>query len=257
MQSVADNDQQLTRLDALLDSVRLHCDTRTPDGHPNVLDGQLLDAAGLGDVLDPVRIAERDGLLLISDDMHFRQLAQMGGVGTHAWLQAVALVLKADGRMSANDYAILMARLGARRHDFVTVDAQTLLLLLGREGDDDEIAFNLAARSIGGPKADLASHADVVLRFACDVWSSPIPSWRKGRAISRLLDNLVKGRGDQAIPIVDGLETTLARTRLLGIGGALAREHVTGWRRGHFIDTKGPDNRPESKRARRATVPRR
>jgi cellulose synthase operon protein C len=248
VQSAEDNDQQLARLDALLGSIRSQCETRTPDGHPNVLDGQLLDAAGLGDVLDPVRIADRDGLVLISDDMHFRQLAQLGGVGAHAWLQAAALVLKAEGEMSPSEYAILTARLGARRHDFVTVDSQTLLLLLGREGDDDELAFDLAARSIGGPKADLASHADVVLRFACEVWSSPIPSWRKGRAISRLLNNLVKGRGTQTVQIVDRLEAMLAGTGR-SVGGALAREHVSGWRRGHFIDIMGSPNRGVRKRA--------
>lgn len=254
VQTAEDNQQQLDRLDALLAAIRLHCETRTTDGHPSVLDGQLLDAAGLGDVLDPIRIAERDKLTVLSDDMHFRQLAQLGGVTSQTWLQAAALVLKAEGRMAVDDYALLVARLGARRHDFVTVDSGSLLALVGRDDDDEDLAFDLAARSIGGPKADLMSHIGVVLGFAGAIWSSPIAHWRKGRAISRLLDNLVKGRGGDAVVIIDAVTAQLRRSRT-GISSRpdLVLDHVEGWRRGHFLDAKRPSRSTErrSKRARR------
>ena len=250
VQSPADNAGQLTALESLLEAVRTHCEVRTADGHPNVLDGQHFDAAGIGEVLDPIRIAHRDKLLLLSEDMHYRQLAEMGGVTAHAWLQAAALVLKAARRISVFDYATLVARLAFQRHDFVTVDSDTLLL--GREGDDDDQAFNVAARSIGGPKADLASHAGVVIGFACGVWSSPVASWRKGRAISRLLDNLIKGRGAHAVGIIAAVEARLRNTRpSITDRSDLAREHVAGWRQGHFLDSRAHDRAPRGRKPRR------
>ncbi len=253
VQTAEDNQQRLDRLDALLAAIRIHCKTRTTDGHPSVLDGQLLDAAGLGDVLDPIRIAERDNLTMLSDDMHFRQLAQLGGVTSQTWLQATALVLKADGRMAVDDYALVVVRLGARRHDFVTVDSESLLALVGRDGDNEDVSFDLAARSIGGPKADLMSHIGVVLGFARTIWSSSIAHWRKGRAISRLLDNLVKGRGGDAVVIIDAIIAELRRSRPdISSRPDLALDHVEGWKRGHFLDAKRVSRSVErrSKRAR-------
>ena len=254
IQTAVDNQQRLDSLDALLAAIRLRCETRTTDGHPSVLDGQLLDAAGLGDVLDPIRIAERDNLTMLSDDMHFRQLAQLGGVTSHTWLQATALVLKADGRMAVHDYALLVARLAARRHDFVTVDSGSLLALVGRDGDDEDVGFDLAARGIGGPKADLMSHIGVVLGFAVTIWSSPVAHWRKGRSISRLLDNLVKGRGGDAVVIIDAITAELRSSRPdISSRPDLAVDHIEGWKRGHFLDAKRSSRSVErrSKRARR------
>lgn len=254
VQTAEDNQQRLDRLDALLAAIRLHCEARTTDGHPSVLDGQLLDAAGLGDVLDPIRIAERDNLTMLSDDMHFRQLAKLGGVISQTWLQATALMLKADGRMAIDDYGLLVARLGARRHDFVTVDSESLLALVGRNGDDDGVVFDLAARSIGGPKADLMSHIGVVLGFAVTVWLSPVEHWRKGWAISRLLDNLVKGRGGDAVIIIDFIIAKLRRSRpSISSRPDLALDHVEGWKRGHFLDAKRLSQRVE-RRSKRAST---
>lgn len=235
VQSVDDNSRQLEILDRLIANVRNHCEIMPLEGGTEP-EAARMQQAGLDDLLEPIRIARSKDVLLLSDDLHFRQLAQQMGVRRSAWLQAVGLDLLGQRSMSRHEYALLVARLANRRHHFLSLDTDTLLELLDLENDEDDLTFNLVARNIGGPQAHLQTHANVFMEFAARVWNCRMPSWRKGRAIGRLLENLLNGRGSQTNELLDAIEKLLSSRRsTLDQHYDLALDYVQGWRRGHFL----------------------
>lgn len=233
-----DNAQQLQILDRLIANMREYCEVMPLEGG-NEPETETIEQMGLGDLLEPIRLARRYNMLLLSDDLHYRQLAAVLGVRRTTWLQAVGLDLLDQSLMTRHDYALLAARLAHRRHGFVTTDAETLLELLGLEHDDDDYAFVVVASNIGGQNAYLDSHSAVVIECAARIWSRPCANWRKGRAVGRLLENLIKGRGDQTKALLDALDALLARRRSrFDERYDLARQYLCDWRRGHFIDAQ-------------------
>jgi hypothetical protein len=233
-----DNAQQLQNLDRLIANMREYCEVMPLEGG-NEPETETIEQMGLGDLLEPIRLAHRYKMPLLSDDLHYRQLAALLGVPRSAWLQAVGLDLLDQSLLTRHDYALLAARLANRRHGFVTTDAETLLELLGLENDDEDYAFNILASNVGGQNADLRSHCEVVIEFAARVWSRPCASWRQGRAIGRLLENLLKGRGEQAAILLDFFDQQLASRRPTLDGRSdLGRTYMREWRAGHFIDAR-------------------
>lgn len=185
------------------------------------------DAAASSPSSSTIRLVRTHQLVLLSDDLHYRQLAEQMGVRPTGWLQAFGLDLREQRLMGNRDYASFAARLAHRRHTFLTTDAEALLELIGLEGDDEDHAFEALARNIGGDKADFFSHANVVISFACQVWSLRTPSWRKGRAIGRLLANLLRDKNEQTIPLLSAVESALRSLRpSLRIHNDLALEYV-------------------------------
>jgi cellulose synthase operon protein C len=251
-----DNAQQLQNLDRLIANMREYCEVMPLEGG-NEPETETIVQMGLGDLLEPIRLAHRHNMPLLSDDLHYRQLAAMLGVPRSAWLQAVGLDLLDQSLMTRHDYALLAARLANRRHGFVTTDAETLLELMELESDEEDYAFKILAGNVGGQNADLRSHCEVVIEFAARVWLSPCASWRQGRAIGRLLENLLKARGEQAGVLLDFIDDRLARHRpSLNERSDLARDYLRGWRRGHFMDARpsqsgGSRHQPKTKRADR------
>jgi cellulose synthase operon protein C len=238
VQTPVDNAQQLQNLDRLIANMREYCEVMPLEGG-NEPETETIGQMGLGDLLEPIRLARRHNMPLLSDDLHYRQLAALLGVPRSVWLQAVGLDLLDQSLMTRHDYAVLAARLAHKRHSFVTTDAETLLELLGLENDEEDYAFKILASNVGGQNADLRSHCEVVIGFAARVWLSPCAGWRQGRAIGRLLENLLKGRGENAGVLLDFIDDRLARHRAnLNERSDLAREYLRGWRCGHFIDAQ-------------------
>ena len=237
--SPEDNDLQLERLNDLVTALQSTCEIAPDAGEALDFDTSTIDAVGLSEVLDPIRLARAMRLPLLSDDLHYRQLAALSGVNALTWLQPTLLEAKANKSFDARAYALAMARLTARRHDFVSVDSRSLLELM-ELGDQDDRAFELVAGNIGGPKADLQTHIGVVVTFLRRVWPLSIPSWRKGRACGRLIASLIQTRGADSRVILDALDQALRRSPSLDDVHDQARQYLRDWRVGHFVDIETP-----------------
>lgn len=204
-----------------------------------------LAAAGFGDFLRPIALAMENQLLLISDDLHLRQIADAEAWDRHCWLQAMALEFRDQDLLDAQTYARVAAQCAFSGKHFVTVDTQSLLALLGL--DENDGAFAILAQRIGGPSADMPSHTSVVVDVSVQVWTIGLAHWKKGRALGRLLTALVSGLEDRAEPFLVALENYLRR-RSVGVDQRpdLAAEYIADWRRGHFFsDTAKPSIAPK------------
>ena len=118
--------------------------------------------------------------------------------------------------------------------EFVTVDVQSLLALLGL--DENDSAFGILAARIGGQHADMRSHLAVVLEVAASIWATNIPHWRKGRAIGRLLTAILADLGEQTLSVILFAEQLLRRQSVAQDRRPdLAANYVADWRQGHFL----------------------
>jgi cellulose synthase operon protein C len=204
-----------------------------------------LAASGIGEFLRPVALALEHQLLLISDDLHLRQIADAESWERHCWLQALALEFRDQDLLDAQTYARVAAQCASCGKHFVTVDSQSLLTLLGL--DENDSAFAILAQQIGGPSADMPSHTGVVVDIAVQVWTIGLAHWKKGRALGRLLTALISGFENPAEPFLVALENYFRR-RPVGLGQRpdLAAEYIADWRRGHFLSTVAkPANIPK------------
>lgn len=248
--SADENDHQLSLLRDLVTSVQINCEIAPDSTEPLTIETTSFDAVRLTNVFDPIRLAREHRLPLLSDDLHFRQLASLAGARASTWLQPTLLEMRGVGAVDDYRYGLAAARLTALRHESVSIDSETLVALV-ESPEADDAAFDLAARNIGVPNAELSSHINVVATFMRAVWSRDIPSWRKGRACGKLIENLARNRTFEIGTLLDLLDVSLHRQTSRTDIHNQARDYLHEWRLGHFVDVRAP-GKPAKARRRRA-----
>lgn len=201
---------------------------------PSKLETAILDLADHG-VLDPAYVGVSEDLLLLSEDLQYRNLAYALYRKPNAWLQA-ALMLAADTRkMTGEAYSRAVTGLAIQKHNLVSVNAATLLAIASADDTDGLQKFKAIAESIGGPAADLESHFAVSWGFLNAIWTTDLPLLRRSAASSAILERLVPllAKHDQ---LNDAYRAMLNDAR------PLLRDHLIRWSRGHFLHIQ-----PESK----------
>lgn len=176
--------------------------------------------------------------------MHYRQLARDQLGSRSSWLQAACLAMLDSGDLDRSAYALCCARLSAIRHGHVALHAQTLLELLAR--DEWQPLIRAAANYIGGPRAEISSHAYVVADFMNQAWARSPASWQAAQASGALITALLKGREDWR-DALSYLESALGRTGAPGFFVSISRSYLRAWVQGHFLD--GPRHAQSTRHA--------
>ena len=227
--------QRVDWLSATIEAIRSSCSVLSIDGSDDLTFAGLEHGQLIQTMLEPVRIAAQRTALLVSDDLHFRQLAEATRQVPGAWLQVVARTLRSDKLIADTDYAHAVVRLSHLRHRHVAIDADVLLTLLTSDRDDAEALFGVAAGCLGGLNADIDSHVDVTAIFAQAAWNELLPDWRTGRAVGTVLASLIRGRDDWPT-ILSALQLRLRAMRGLdSYGSSRSLDYLDGWVRGHFL----------------------
>jgi cellulose synthase operon protein C len=141
---------------------------------PSAFEKALLGVVQHG-LLDPVYISVAEDLLLVSEDMHYRNLAHQLYGQDGVWLQVALMVARATGRMEPAAYAHAICDLAIQRHDHVSLSAATLVALAVEEQNDSMDRFRAVAIFIGTDNADLGSHQRVSWEFLRAIWGSNLP----------------------------------------------------------------------------------
>jgi tetratricopeptide (TPR) repeat protein len=182
-------------------------------------------------VLDPLYVATSEGLLLVSEDLHLRNLGrQLYGI-TGGWLQ-VALMVAIDRRqISLSDYAKAVAEFAIQRHDHVSLNAETLCSVAALDQTDKLERFGAVTKFIGTATADVDSHVSVSWEFLKMIWTTDIPWLRKAAAAGLLLDRLtgLLARHGQLQAAYGKMLRSSARIPALN-------EYLHAWARGHFLE---------------------
>ncbi|HSH82136.1 MAG TPA: hypothetical protein VLA19_26720, partial [Herpetosiphonaceae bacterium] len=242
-----DTKRRVALFSEALDALRAHCEVLPVDGSDDPELARLLHRQVVESILDPLFIAKDTGSLLLSDDLHLRQLAVGQGFGEGVWLQVAARTMLASDVIDRAAYALFVARLASLRHGYVSLDGDTLLEML--QQPDGQILLDAAGNYIGGPRAEMISHCFAVADFMNQAWGSGVPSWKAGRAASGLIERLISKRADwwETLELLDGMFGK--------VGGRntrpdLSRAYLRDWIRGHFLQ-KPTASRERAKRRRR------
>ncbi|MBT0667414.1 hypothetical protein HT136_03415 [Novosphingobium profundi] len=235
-----------------VEALTANCEVLPAEGADDDQLARLVHREIVEGILDPMLLARQTGRLLVSDDLHLRQLAVSLGFAQGAWLQAAARAMVEVGVIDMTLYALTVARLASRRHGHVWLDADILIELLKHE--HGKALIETVSGYIGGPSADIAAHCHVVADFMNKAWDSGVVSWRAQAAASILITRLISKRADWW-DTLDRLFHTFARAGGRGVRKDLSQIYLQDWQRGHFLRRPGTastqrtsNNRSKSRR---------
>jgi cellulose synthase operon protein C len=220
-------DQQVKALRTIKESILAHCEiarTILPNDLPE-LALKILDLID-GHALDPIYAARSEDMLLLSDDLRYRQVAHAIAEVPGIWLQAALSSALAGG--VANRERVLQAYIGlaVRRHDHLRLDAGILLDIYNLTADDELRNFDAITDFIGSPSADIRSHTLVVYHFLSALWRAAKGNLRSQKATGMILGKLLRFRtADWHVWL-----------GLLMLGTDIEiDQYIERWLRGHFL----------------------
>jgi cellulose synthase operon protein C len=159
---------------------------------PSALEKALLGLVQHG-FLDPVYISMAEDLLLVSEDLHYRNLARQLHGRHGVWLQPALMVALDTRKMEPAAYAHAICDLAIQRHDYISLNAATLVAIAAEEQNDSMDRFKAAVAFIGTDTADLESHLRVSWEFLSSIWTEDLPYIRRAKASSLILERLLTG----------------------------------------------------------------
>jgi tetratricopeptide (TPR) repeat protein len=210
-----------------IDKIETHCEVKpaTAPDTPSDL-ASLITRTFDAHVLDAAHVA-REGYLIISEDLYFRQLAEAAASTKGVWLQIVFLVAREEGQIDQERYVDAITKLAWRRHAHISIDAERLYAAFEADHSDELSTFAALARYIGTKDADMRSHLNVALAFRDKIWEDRDRfSVRPLKATSIILDSLIRHRGAH-------WALTLAFVKHDGLSEF--RDYLDAWVAGHFL----------------------
>lgn len=177
-------------------------------------------------VLDAANLAA-EGCVLVSEDMHFRQIAEAACSVEAVWLQPVLAFASEIGQIDRTRYVDAVVKLAWRRHGHLSLDAGVLLDALQTDDTNDLLNFQALANFIGTKNAEMRSHLNVSMTVLNHIWEDGEPhDLKRMQATSILVDRLIRNRG-----------ANWALTLAFIKSGSVShlREYLDGWIGGHFL----------------------
>ncbi|WP_019086277.1 tetratricopeptide repeat protein [Komagataeibacter europaeus] len=235
--SPEDTEKRLKWVNAVIEDLEACCEILPADGSLDVRLDKLLDNLGSKEIFDPITLARAEDVIILSEDLNFRQCAASQGVKGGAWLQVVLNVFARDGQITRDQYLVGVGMLGAMRHEHLSLDAQTLLQMLALDDPRAFALFNAAIQFIGGRNAHMPSHIAVSIDTMRGVWKLNLPSWQQSRVIGSLLAQLVRSRPGDWKLVLHVIDAELAKRARVGDHlGQQTRDYLADWIKGHFYD---------------------
>ncbi len=219
--------QQVAALEKLKSDILEHCEPHSvvlPDGIGDFTTKvvKLID----DHALDPVYLALKEHVPLLSDDLRYRSVAAVIGLSEGLWIQAALIAaLRAGVADSKRAYAAFV-QLAARKHKHVTLDQAALRGVL-EVSQDTLTEFDAVTDYIGSPDADMVAHVKVTAALLLQLWSSDNPDLKVQRATGMITSKLLRYRTDWF--------TWLALLIVFIRGNSALLSYLTSWLAGHFL----------------------
>lgn len=221
---------QISAIKRVRDCIEQNCEivqVLVPDDISETTEGLL--AVGGSRFFDAAFLATRSDALLLSDDMRFRELSAATTGAAGIWLQATLLAAAEARRLGASEYAKAVVGLARHAHDHVVLNGP-LLYMIAREDEEGFPGLRSALQCLGGPKAEMRSHLNVLVTFLALLWPPDnVLDWLKTRAATGLsLEIFLGNRSRDWAPLLNKILAWSLRDRNL-------TRYLSGWLRGHFI----------------------
>lgn len=186
---------------------------------------KVLDRFG-SHCLDPVYVARSEKMILLSDDLRYREIAHVDAGVPGLWLQVVLSQALLSGAIARPNVIESYVRLAARRHDHIRLDSEILRDVYDRCGDHDLRDFDAITEFVGGRHADIRSHAIVVGQFLTRLWDEQTMSANVGAATGLVLNKLLRSRQH---------DWFVWLAFVLFVPGKAIVRYVEEWLSGHFL----------------------
>ena len=162
------------RLQSLLVWARTHCTVipavPTVDPPPQFA---AAAATRLGQaVYDTLLAAQGGGYVLISDDLHLRQLAQLQFGIQGVWIQPLLMHAAQTQQFAIKAYHHAVIQLALWRHDFTGVNADQLLFVARRDHWNVTPEFEALAATLPLSRSDFSANMAVCAKFLQALWHS-------------------------------------------------------------------------------------
>ena len=226
----ADADARRTFIGEQIQKIEQTCEVvpgSAPDS-PSEVASLLTETFG-SHVLDSANIA-KDGYVLVSEDMFFRQMAEAAVGGKGVWLQSVLTFARDAGIIGHEQLADSSVKLAWRRHSHVSADPAILFDALNADHTERLDHFRALAQFIGTKNANMKSHMSAVAKFLAHIWGAcDLPNGKVARATGILLECLVRHRPD---------DWAWAISFVMSDAGGNLRAYVEQWVLGHFLSKR-------------------
>ena len=177
--------------------------------------------------VDPIYLALKEHVPLLSDDLLYRNVAAVIGLHEGLWLQAVLMAALRAGVADPKRVYQAYVQLSARNHKHVMLDPAALRGVL--EASDERLAeFDAVTNYIGSVDADMLAHVKVTANLLLDMWSSNDPALKILRATGMMITKLLRFRQSDWFTWVALLALFIDHNKPL-------LSYLASWVRGHFL----------------------
>jgi hypothetical protein len=201
------------------------------------LDPKVFPVLGLvGGALDAAIVAQREGLPLLSADLHLRNVSRdMFSVSSFG-LKGLFRLAQADGHIDRPQHSEIVLKMARHAHVHIPLNTDTLLDVLQADDTEGLQDFTTVARYLGTEGAEPISHMNVVSAFIDSLWA-PIQTLvhdrsvtllRRQKATGIVLEHIIRLRN------VD-LRSIVRRVFLGRAAGSPELQYLQGWLEGHFL----------------------
>jgi hypothetical protein len=160
------------RLQTLLDWARAHCEIlpAVPERDPDPSIAEAMQRVLGPAVYDTMLAAQSGRCVLLSDDLHLRQIAhsELGVQGV--WIQPV-LMCAVGAHLKPDGYQQAVIRLTNWRHDFTSVSADELLYAARRGHWRVTRDFKTLAATLSLARTEFQSNVKVCMAFLRAIWT--------------------------------------------------------------------------------------
>ena len=196
---------------------------------PAPLVQQMIDAVRSPHIFDAAYLAACGNNLLLSEDLFYRQWVGLIFPNLHhAWLQAVLKYAVEAKIITRTEYAGAITSLASFQHEYVSVDAATLVAAFKGDATESLEQFSLLANCIGGKNPDWLSHLNVTAEFLRQIVDPWFEESRTVKVVSMMTEKLLRHSGDNWPVIYADLLVHPRTTKKV-------RTLLELWRRGHFL----------------------
>ena len=178
--------------------------------------------------IDPAIVADAHGLILVSDDLGYREWAQRYLKTSSAWLQSIFIKAKNEKLITLSEHCRLVRKLLRAGETYITLDAQTLTQQAIEANYEVTPEMKTMIEAIGGRSADVNVNIGVAAAFLDGVTRSTSVS-KANRLASELYSSLSSGRVDVQVGVVNAIQQNMA------YASSWTVEHGLSWIRGHSI----------------------
>ena len=209
--------------------IKEHCEVLPAEGSRDLPSDMREISKKVGrDFFDPILAADGAGRLLLCEDFTYRTIGAQSGLRT-SWLQPVLMAARHEKLITMEKYCEAIINMIECRTQFISIDAQVLLMVARDKNDETGRKFTKVAETLGRPDANMASNIRVAANFFREIWREWDPALCHKAQTGKILEYLMRGRGE----IYRDISEALLRN-VVSPGNGF-RHYLYGWLRGHFF----------------------